>query len=74
MCVSLTVLTCLQTEEEMAQMEADVHELQAEVEARTASLKLAHTRLEWRSSRAGLDRCRDQVCGSGLARSRRPSR
>lgn len=55
---------CLQTEEEMAEMEADVHELDADLQAKMASLKLAHTRLEKRSGRAGVDLCRDQVCES----------
>lgn len=45
-------------------MEADVQELDADLQAKTASLKLAHTRLEKRSGRAGVDLCRDQVCGS----------
>lgn len=54
----------LQTQEEMAEMEADVEELEAGLQAKTASLKLAHTRLERRSGRAGADQCRDQVSGS----------
>lgn len=47
----------------MAEMEADVHELDADLRAKTASLKLAHTRLENRSSRPGVDLCRDKVRG-----------
>lgn len=54
-------------------MEADVQELDADLQAQTASLKLAHTRLERRSGRAGVDLCQDQVCGSVPARSRRSS-
>ncbi|TWW65830.1 tektin-2 [Takifugu flavidus] len=53
------------TEDEMAEMEADVHELDADLRAKTASLKLAHTRLENRSGRPGVDLCRDKVM-SGL--------
>lgn len=48
-------------------MEADVHELDADLQAKMASLKLAHTRLEKRSGRAGVDLCRDQVWGGGPA-------
>lgn len=55
-------------------MEADVQELDADLQAQTASLKLAHTRLERRSGRAGVDLCRDQVCGSVAAWSRRSRR
>lgn len=47
----------------MAEMEADVHELDADLQAKTASLKLAHTRLENRSCRPGVDLCRDKVRG-----------
>lgn len=65
------LVMCLQTEEEMAEMEADVHELDADLQAKTASLKLAHTRLEKRSGRAGVDLCRDQVRGPVPAWSRR---
>lgn len=52
-----------QSEEETAEMEADVRELDADLQAKMASLKLAHTRLEKRSGRAGADLCRDQVWG-----------
>lgn len=54
---------CPQSEEETAEMEADVRELDADLQAKMASLKLAHTRLEKRSGRAGADLCRDQVWG-----------
>ncbi|KAM6903171.1 tektin-2 [Lycodopsis pacificus] len=49
------------TEDEMAEMGRDIHGLDADVQAKTASLKLAHTRLENRTSRAGMDLCRDEV-------------
>uniref|UniRef100_H3DQH8 Tektin n=1 Tax=Tetraodon nigroviridis TaxID=99883 RepID=H3DQH8_TETNG len=42
------------TEEEVAEMEGD-QQLDAHLQAQTASLKLAHTRLERRSGRAGAD-------------------
>ncbi|XP_053190564.1 tektin-2 [Scomber japonicus] len=49
------------TEDEMADMESDIHRLDADLQAKTASLKLAHTRLENRTSRPGMDLCRDEV-------------
>ncbi|XP_041665518.1 tektin-2 [Cheilinus undulatus] len=49
------------TEDEMAEMESDIHGLDADLQAKTASLKLAHTRLENRTSRSGMDLCRDEV-------------
>ncbi|XP_030597584.1 tektin-2 [Archocentrus centrarchus] len=49
------------TEEEMAEMESDIHGLDADLQAKTASLKLAHTRLETRTNRPGMDLCRDEV-------------
>ncbi|KAM4539168.1 tektin-2 isoform 2-T2 [Odontesthes bonariensis] len=49
------------TEEEMAEMERDIQGLDADLQAKTASLKLAHTRLETRTGRAGVDLCRDEV-------------
>ncbi|XP_029370491.1 tektin-2 [Echeneis naucrates] len=49
------------TEDEMAEMESDIHGLDADLQAKTASLKLAHTRLENRTSRPGMDLCRDEV-------------
>ncbi|XP_075867745.1 tektin-2 isoform X2 [Nelusetta ayraudi] len=49
------------TEGEMSEMEDDVHGLDADMRAKTASLKLAHTRLENRTSRPGVDLCRDEV-------------
>ncbi|XP_029022144.1 tektin-2 [Betta splendens] len=49
------------TEEEMAEMEADIHGLDADLQAKTGSLKLAHTRLEARTCRPGMDLCRDEV-------------
>lgn len=44
-------------------MEADIHELDVDLQAKTASLKLAHTRLENRNCRPGVDLCRDEVRG-----------
>ncbi|KAM9737865.1 tektin-2 [Menidia menidia] len=49
------------TEEEMAEMERDIQGLEADLLAKTACLKLAHTRLETRTQRPGVDLCRDQV-------------
>ncbi|CAN9503554.1 unnamed protein product [Ophioblennius macclurei] len=49
------------TEDEMLEMEKDIQGLDADLQAKTASLKLAHTRLENRTSRPGVDLCRDQV-------------
>jgi len=54
-------LFCLQTEDEIAEMESDIHGLDADLQAKTASLKLAHTRLENRTNRPGMDLCRDEV-------------
>uniref|UniRef100_A0A3Q3WLQ7 Tektin n=1 Tax=Mola mola TaxID=94237 RepID=A0A3Q3WLQ7_MOLML len=48
-------------EEEMAEMESDIQGLDADLQAKTASLKLAHTRLENRTRRPGVDLCRDEV-------------
>ncbi|XP_029298406.1 tektin-2 isoform X2 [Cottoperca gobio] len=49
------------TEDEMAEMESDIHGLDADLQVKTASLKLAHTRLENRTNRPGMDLCRDEV-------------
>ncbi|XP_040909686.1 tektin-2 [Toxotes jaculatrix] len=49
------------TEDEMNEMESDIHGLDADLQAKTASLKLAHTRLENRTNRPGMDLCRDEV-------------
>ncbi|KAG7233709.1 hypothetical protein INR49_006690 [Caranx melampygus] len=49
------------TEDEMTEMENDIHGLDADLQAKTASLKLAHTRLEKRTGRPGMDLCRDEV-------------
>lgn len=45
----------------MSEMEDDICGLDADMRAKTASLKLAHTRLENRTSRPGVDLCRDEV-------------
>lgn len=45
----------------MSEMVEDIHGLDADMRAKTASLKLAHTRLENRTSRPGVDLCRDEV-------------
>lgn len=42
-------------------MESDIQGLDADLQAKTASLKLAHTRLENRTRRPGVDLCRDEV-------------
>ncbi|XP_037651718.1 tektin-2 [Sebastes umbrosus] len=49
------------TEDEMAEMERDIYGLDADLQAKTAFLKLAHTRLENRTWRPGMDLCRDEV-------------
>ncbi|KAM7384631.1 hypothetical protein PAMA_011809 [Pampus argenteus] len=49
------------TEHEMADMVSDIYGLDADLQAKTASLKLAHTRLEHRTNRPGMDLCRDEV-------------
>lgn len=45
----------------MAEMESDINGLDADLQAKVASLKLAHTRLENRTNRPGVDLCRDEV-------------
>uniref|UniRef100_A0A672ZHP2 Tektin n=1 Tax=Sphaeramia orbicularis TaxID=375764 RepID=A0A672ZHP2_9TELE len=42
-------------------MESDIQGLDADLQAKTASVKLAHTRLENRTQRPGMDLCRDEV-------------
>lgn len=49
------------TEDEMSEMERDVRGLDADLQGKMASLKLAHTRLESRTNRPGMDLCRDEV-------------
>ncbi|KAF0024326.1 hypothetical protein F2P81_023128 [Scophthalmus maximus] len=49
------------TEDEMTEMESDIYGLDADLQAKTACMKLAHTRLENRTSRPGMDLCRDEV-------------
>lgn len=56
-----TPCVCLQMEAEIAEMESDIRELDADLQAKTAPLKLAHTRLENRTHRPGMDLCRDEV-------------
>uniref|UniRef100_A0A3P9IYJ6 Tektin n=1 Tax=Oryzias latipes TaxID=8090 RepID=A0A3P9IYJ6_ORYLA len=55
------------TEAEIAEMESDIRELDADLQAKTAPLKLAHTRLENRTRRPGMDLCRDEVQHSLVA-------
>ena len=38
--------------------------MEGDLQAKTAPLKLAHTRLEHRTERPGMDLCRDEVAGS----------
>lgn len=45
----------------MTEMESDIYGLDADLQAKTACMKLAHTRLENRTSRPGMDLCRDEV-------------
>ncbi|XP_037548831.1 tektin-2 [Nematolebias whitei] len=49
------------TEDEMSEMEGDIRGLDSDLQAKAASLKLAHTRLETRTRRPGVDLCRDEV-------------
>uniref|UniRef100_A0A3Q1CQL3 Tektin n=1 Tax=Amphiprion ocellaris TaxID=80972 RepID=A0A3Q1CQL3_AMPOC len=49
------------TENEMSEMENDISGLDADLQVKTANLKLAHTRLETRTTRPGMDLCRDEV-------------
>ncbi|RVE66681.1 hypothetical protein OJAV_G00109700 [Oryzias javanicus] len=49
------------TEAEIAEIENDIRELDTDLQAKTAPLKLAHTRLENRTRRPGGDLCRDEV-------------
>ncbi|CAB1447233.1 unnamed protein product [Pleuronectes platessa] len=49
------------TEDEMIEMEDDIKGLDLDLQAKTTNLKLAHTRLENRTSRTGMDLCRDEV-------------
>ncbi|XP_034016019.1 tektin-2 [Thalassophryne amazonica] len=49
------------TEDEMAEMQNDIRRLDEDLHAKTAFMKLAHTRLENRTNRSGMDLCRDEV-------------
>ncbi|XP_075995753.1 tektin-2 [Genypterus blacodes] len=49
------------TEDEMREMESSSRGLDEDMQAKTACLKLAHTRLENRTCRPGMDLCRDEV-------------
>ncbi|XP_054619084.1 tektin-2 isoform X2 [Dunckerocampus dactyliophorus] len=49
------------TEDEIAEMESDIFRLDADLQAKMAPLKLAHTRLENRTYRPGMDLCRDEA-------------
>lgn len=53
----------------MLEMENDIKDLDADLRAKMADLKLAHTRLENRTYRPGVDLCRDEVhtCQSFLS-------
>lgn len=50
-----------QTQEEIAELEKDICHLEEDMQAKTAPLKLVHTRLENRIKRPGMDLCRDEV-------------
>ncbi|XP_036372150.1 tektin-2 [Megalops cyprinoides] len=49
------------TQDEITQLEQDIRGLEEDLRAKTAPLKLAHTRLEHRTTRPGADLCRDEV-------------
>ena len=50
-----------QTQEEITEMESDIRGLDEDLQVKQGSLKLAHTRLENRTMRPGMDLCRDEV-------------
>ncbi|XP_072741369.1 tektin-2 isoform X2 [Ciconia boyciana] len=56
-----TVLAIAQTLEEIAEMEEDIRRLEEDLRRKTQDLKVAHTRLETRTYRPNMERCRDQV-------------
>nr|XP_057902744.1 tektin-2 [Doryrhamphus excisus]XP_057902745.1 tektin-2 [Doryrhamphus excisus] len=49
------------TEDEISEMESDIFRLDADLQGKMAPLKLAHTRLENRTYRPGMDLCRDEA-------------
>ncbi|XP_062866902.1 tektin-2 [Trichomycterus rosablanca] len=49
------------TQNEMNELEEDIRGLERDMQAKRAPLKLAHTRLENRTKRPGMDLCRDEV-------------
>ncbi|XP_056336295.1 tektin-2 [Danio aesculapii] len=49
------------TQDEIAELEKDIIGLEEDLRAKTAPLKLVHTRLENRIKRPGMDLCRDEV-------------
>ncbi|KAK1804877.1 hypothetical protein P4O66_019130 [Electrophorus voltai] len=49
------------TQDEISELEEDVHGLEKDLQAKMAPLKLVHTRLENRTKRPGMDLCRDHV-------------
>nr|AAQ97971.1 tektin 2 [Danio rerio] len=49
------------TQDEIAELEKDIIGLEEDLQAKTAPLKLVHTRLENRIKRPGMDLCRDEV-------------
>lgn len=51
----------VQTRDEIAELERDINGLEEDMQAKTAPLKLVHTRLENRTKRPGMDLCRDEV-------------
>ncbi|XP_075378211.1 tektin-2 isoform X2 [Mycteria americana] len=56
-----TLLAIAQTLEEIAEMEEDIRRLEEDLRRKTQDLKVAHTRLETRTYRPNMERCRDQV-------------
>ncbi|KAJ8389410.1 hypothetical protein AAFF_G00119480 [Aldrovandia affinis] len=49
------------TKDEITELEQDIRGLEEDLWAKTAPLKLVHTRLENRTTRPGMDLCRDEV-------------
>ncbi|NXP50261.1 TEKT2 protein, partial [Heliornis fulica] len=49
------------TLEEIAEMKEDIRHLEADLQRKTQNLKVAHTRLETRTCRTGVELCQDQV-------------
>lgn len=47
--------------DEINELKGDILRLEMDMQSKMAPLKLAHTRLEYRTRRPGVDLCRDEV-------------